>query len=281
MRLIRHPMSNLALRTISGAVFVVIMLCGLLISPYLFAALIIFMMVVMLMEFYRMSMGRRHYLSRGLAIAAGVSEFCLLFFYFQLDIDPKFVPLPLTLLMAVMISAIFCKGKDHMEDYAYILAGLFYIAIPLSLSNFVAFRGGSFNTLMLLGFFILIWCSDIGAYTIGRAFGRDSRKLAPEISPKKTWSGFWGGMTFCIAASIVLWATGIFNFPWYHCLILAVIIDLGGVCGDLFESLWKRHFDVKDSGHIIPGHGGLLDRFDSTLIAVPLGAIYLSIANLL
>ena len=274
-------MSNLALRTVSGAAFVAVMLCGLLINPYLFAVLIIFMMIGMMLEFYRLSMGSRHSFSCWIAIAAGVTEFSLLFSFFQLELDPKFVALPLTLLMAVMISALFSKGTDHMEDYAYILAGILYIAIPLSLSNFVAFRGGEFNALMLLGFFILIWCSDIGAYTIGRAFGKDTKKLAPGISPNKTWVGFWGGMIFCVGASIALWATGIFNFPWYHCMILAVIIDLGGVCGDLFESLWKRHFDVKDSGHIIPGHGGLLDRFDSTLIAVPLGAIYLSLAGLL
>ena len=74
---------------------------------------------------------------------------------------------------------------------------------------------------------------------------------------------------------------GLWDFPWYHCLILAAIMDIGGVFGDLFESLWKRHFGVKDSGNIIPGHGGMLDRFDSTLIAMPLGAIYLSIMGLL
>ncbi len=274
-------MSNLTLRTLSGAGFVAIMLCGLLISPYLFAALVIFIMTTMMIEFYRMAMGSRHPVSRWLAISTGIAEFCLLFSFCLWHIDIKFTALPLTMLMAVMISAIFSADKDHMSDYAYILAGLVYIALPMSLSNLVAFRGGEFNALLLLSFFILIWFSDIGAYVIGRAFGDGKKKLAPDISPKKTWVGFWGGMAFCIAAAIVLELTGIFPYPWYHCILLAVIMNLGGVCGDLFESLWKRQFGVKDSGHIIPGHGGMLDRFDSTLIAVPLGAIYLSISGLL
>lgn len=274
-------MSDITLRTLSGVGFVAIMLCGLLISPYIFAVLVIFIMTTMMMEFYRMAMGSRHPVSRWIAISTGIAEFCLLFSVCFWHLDIKFTALPLTLLMAVMISAIFSGGKEHMSDYAYILAGLVYIALPMSLSNLVAFRDGQFNALLLLSFFILIWFSDIGAYVIGRAFGDGKKKLAPEISPKKTWVGFWGGMAFCIVAAIVLELTGIFPYPWYHCILLAVIMNLGGVCGDLFESLWKRQFGVKDSGHIIPGHGGMLDRFDSTLIAVPLGAIYLSISGLL
>ncbi len=274
-------MSDLALRTLSGAGFIAVMLCGLLINPFLFAALIIFIMTTMMIEFYRMAMGSRHILSRWIAIFTGIAEFCLLFSYCKWQIDVKFTALPLTLLMAVMISSIFSGDKEHMSDYAYILAGIVYIALPMSLSNLIAFKGGQFNALLLLSFFILIWFSDIGAYVIGRAFGAGKKKLAPDISPKKTWTGFWGGMSFCILAAIVLELTGIFPFPWYHCILLAVIMNLGGVCGDLYESMWKRHFGVKDSGRIIPGHGGMLDRFDSTLIAVPLGAIYLSVCGLI
>ena len=274
-------MNNLALRTVSGAVFVVIMLCGLLINQYLFAALIIFMMVGMMIEFYRMAMGRRHLAGRIIAISAGVAEFGLLFSFYNWGIDLHFVALPLSLLMAVPISAVFSHEHAHMDDYAYIFAGILYIAIPLTLSNVIALRDGGFSARLLLCFFILIWCSDIGAYTIGRAFGNGKKPLAPSISPKKTWVGFAGGMTFCMLAAIAIMLFGLFDYPWYHCLALAVIMDIGGVCGDLFESLWKRHFGVKDSGRIIPGHGGLLDRFDSTLIAMPLGAIYLSATGLL
>lgn len=257
------------------------MLCGLLINQYLFGALVLFIMVCMMLEFYHMSMGKRHAVSQGLAIAAGVTEFSLLFAFYNWGISPRFVALPLTLLMAIPISAVLSKGYEHVGDFAYILAGLLYIAIPLTLSNLIAFRGGVFSTRLLLCFFILIWCSDIGAYTAGHLFGQGKPKLAPGISPKKTWVGFYGGLAFCMASAIAIMAAGLIDIPWYHCLILAAVLHIGGVFGDLFESLWKRHFEVKDSGSIIPGHGGMLDRFDSTLVAMPLGALYLSITGLL
>ena len=274
-------MNNLTLRTISGAVFVVIMLCGLLLNQYLFGALILLMMAGMMTEFYRMAMGRRHLAGRIIAIAAGAAEFCLLFAFYNWDLQLHFVSLPLILVMALPISAVLSHEHEHVDDYAYIFAGLLYIAVPLTLSNVVAFKDGEFSARLVLCFFILIWCSDIGAYTIGRAFGKGKKPLAPTISPKKTWVGFAGGMVFCMIAAIAIMLFGLFDYPWYHCLALAVIMDIGGVFGDLFESLWKRHFGVKDSGSIIPGHGGLLDRFDSTLIAMPLGAIYLSSVGLL
>ena len=257
------------------------MLCGLLFSPYLFGALVLFIMVAMMLEFYRMSMGARHAVSQAIAIAAGVAEFSLLFSTLYWGLSPRFVALPLTLLMAIPISAVLSKDHEHMRDFAYILAGILYIAIPLTLSNLIAFRGGEFSAKLLLCFFILIWCSDIGAYAVGKFLGNGKHKLSPEISPKKTWVGFFGGLAFCMLSAIVIMLVGLWDFPWYHCLILAAIMDIGGVFGDLFESLWKRHFGVKDSGNIIPGHGGMLDRFDSTLIAMPLGAIYLSIMGLL
>lgn len=274
-------MSNLAVRTISGIAFVLVMLGGLLVNRYLFAALLIFMMVTMMLEFFRMAMGKRHIAAQIIAIAIGVSEFSLLFAYYNWGIHIRFVVLPVSLLMALLISAIFSKDRQHIEDYAYVLGGLLYIGVPLTLSNTVAFRGTEFNTALLLCFFILIWCSDIGAYGLGLALGKGSKKMAPDISPKKTWVGFFGGLLFSSIAAIVLMLTGIFSFPWYHCIVLAMLIHASGVCGDLFESLWKRHFGVKDSGTLIPGHGGMLDRFDSTLIAMPIGAIYLSMVGLL
>ena len=274
-------MSNLALRTISGIGFIAVMLCGLLINQYLFAALVLLMMVAMMLEFYRMSMGKRHTGAKIIAIATGISEFVLLFAHFNWGLELKWIALPLIPLMAIPISAVLSEDRSHPRDIAYIFTGLPYIALPLVLSNIIAFKGGEFNARLLLCFFILIWCSDIGAYTVGKFLGNGKRKLAEDISPKKTWVGFFGGLAFCMAAAIVIMFTGLYDFPWYHCLVLALILHVGGVFGDLFESLWKRQCGVKDSGNIIPGHGGMLDRFDSTLVAMPLGAIYLSLTGLL
>lgn len=275
-------MNNLVTRTITGIAFIAVMLACLLLNQYLFGALVLFLTVCMLHEFYSMSMERRHPVSRIFAILAGVAAVGLIFFKCALGLPSKYLSLMVLPLIGVIVSSLFTKDKVNMDDYAYIFAGLLYIAAPLSLSNLVAFRGGEFDAHMLLFFFILIWCSDIGAYCIGTAFGQKagSKKLAPEISPKKSWMGFWGGMAFCILAAVILRLVGLLDLPMLHCVALATIIHCGGVCGDLFESLWKRHFNIKDSGNVIPGHGGLLDRFDSTLVAVPLGAIYLSILSL-
>ncbi len=276
--------SSLKLRTVSGIVFVLVMLGCLLFSPYLYAALIIYMMVGMMHEFYAMTMGDIFKVPRILAIASGIIFFALLFCFFSYRIPAKLISLGMIPVTATMLSLLFDKDrKGRLKDFSHIFTGLVYIAVPLSLSTFIALKDGSFSCILLICFFVIIWCSDIGAYTIGMSFGRkeDSRKLCPDISPKKTWIGFWGGMAFSIIAAIVLNLTGLLDIHWLHCIALAVMMHVAGVLGDMFESAWKRACGVKDSGRAIPGHGGLLDRFDSTLMAVPVGTIYLALFNLL
>ena len=143
-------------------------------------------------------------------------------------------------------------------------------------------KAGNFSGDLLLCFFIIIWCADVGAFTFGLSLGkRFPKKLFPSVSPKKTWVGFIGGFISAVLAAFVLYEVKILKFPLVHCLILAMVMAVSAVYGDLFESQWKRVYGVKDSGNIIPGHGGLLDRFDSTLMAMPFGAIYLALFDLL
>ena len=142
-------------------------------------------------------------------------------------------------------------------------------------------QAGQFNGRPMLAFFIIIWASDVGAYCIGMFLGKYSKKLFPSVSPKKTWAGFWGGLVFAVLAGLILVWTGLWTYPWYHAVILSIIMHVAGVFGDLFESQWKRVCDIKDSGNIIPGHGGMMDRFDSALFAIPAGVIYLVIIGLL
>ena len=264
--------------------FVLVMLGCLLFSPYLYAALIIYMMVGMMHEFYTMTMGDLFKVPRILAIASGIIFFALLFCFFRYGIPAKLISLGMIPITATMVSLLFDKaGKGRLMDFSHIFTGLVYIAVPLSLSTFIALKDGSFSCILLICFFVIIWCSDIGAYTIGLAFGQKEgrKKLCPDISPKKTWIGFWGGLAFSIIAAIVLKLSGLLDIHWLHCIALAVVMHVAGVLGDLFESAWKRACGVKDSGKAIPGHGGLLDRFDSTLMAVPVGTIYLALFNLL
>lgn len=275
-------MNNLAVRTISGFGFVVIMLACLLFNKFLFAALILFIMSTMLAEFFKMTMGEDYKFSRILAIVAACILFILVFLNAAFGVPVKYISLAMLPMLVVMINSLLVKDKTEFHKFAFIYTGLFYISVPMCLSNLIAFNGGEFNTMLLLYFFVIIWCSDIGAYgfglTLGQKFGK---KLCPKISPKKSWVGFWGGMLCAIIGAVVLNATKLFDFPLIHCIILAILMDVAGVFGDLFESMWKRSCDVKDSGNIIPGHGGMLDRFDSAIFAIPVGAIYLSLMNLI
>ena len=275
-------MTNTAVRTLSGTGFVILMLFCLLFSQYTFGVLVLLIMVGMMVEFYRMTMGDSYMIARILAIVSAVALFTLIYCFVCFGMPLKFVSLAFAPIFLIMINSLYVKDKSEFGRFSNLYTAFLYIAAPMVLSNLVVFRHGHYSGILLVCFFIIIWASDIGAYAFGITLGKKfPKKLFETISPKKTWVGYWGGMVMSVAAAAVLYATGLMNFPLIHCLVLAVIMHIAGVWGDLFESQWKRFFGVKDSGNIIPGHGGLLDRFDSTLMAMPIGAIYLAVFNLL
>ena len=274
-------MNNTVKRTISGIFFLAIVIGGLLIDKYLFALLFLFMMVTMLYEFYRMTMGERFPRTRLLAIVLGCCAFLSLFCIMAFRLDVRLVSAGAIILLLLMISTLFVKDKEDFNLFAFLYTGLMYIAVPLTLSNFVVFnQAGEFDGRPMLSFFIISWASDVGAYCLGMLLGKYTGKLFPTVSPKKTWAGFWGGLLFAVLAGLILVWTGLWTYPWVHAVILSVIMHVAGVFGDLFESQWKRVCDIKDSGDIIPGHGGMLDRFDSALFAIPAGVIYLVLIGL-
>ncbi|MCI2107912.1 MAG: phosphatidate cytidylyltransferase [Bacteroidales bacterium] len=276
-------MNNTTVRAISGTVFVILMVLCLSFNKFLFAAMVITIMVFMLLEYYRISMGNSYTFSKVLAILSAVFLFVLLFVMQAYHLQLRFVALAMVPVFIVMINSIYLKDKSEYDKLSNIYTGILYIAIPLALSNLIAFdKAGNFSGLLLIDFFVIIWCSDVGAFTFGKLLGKMfPKKLFESVSPHKTWVGFFGGLFSSVLAAFVLYETGTLRFPLIHCLILSVIMSVAGVYGDLFESQWKRFYGVKDSGNIIPGHGGMLDRFDSTLMAMPFGAIYLAIFDLL
>ena len=275
-------MNNTVTRTLSGICFLAIVIAGLLVNKYLYAALITFMMVTMLYEFYRMTMGELFPRTRTLAIVLGCCSFLTLFFVLAFRLDIRLVGVSAILLLVLMVSTLMVKDKADFKLFSFLYTGLLYIAAPLTLSSFVVLdQAGNFDGRPMLAFFIIIWASDVGAYCVGMLLGKYSKKLFPSVSPKKTWAGFWGGLAFAVLAGLILVWTGLWTYPWYHAVILSVIMHVAGVFGDLFESQWKRVCEIKDSGNIIPGHGGMMDRFDSALFAIPAGVIYLVIIGLL
>ena len=275
-------MNNTVKRTLSGICFLAIVIAGLLVNKYLYAALITFMMVTMLYEFYRMTMGELFPRTRTLAIVLGCCSFLTLFFVLAFRLEIRLVGVSAILLLVLMISTLMVKDKADFKLFSFLYTGLLYIAAPLTLSSFVVLdQAGNFDGRPMLAFFIIIWASDVGAYCVGMLLGKYSKKLFESVSPKKTWAGFWGGLAFAVLAGLILVWTGLWPYPWYHAVILSVIMHVAGVFGDLFESQWKRVCEIKDSGNIIPGHGGMMDRFDSALFAIPAGVIYLVIIGLL
>ena len=275
-------MNNTVKRTLSGICFLAIVIGGLLVNKYLYAALITFMMVTMLYEFYRMTMGELFPRTRALAIVLGCCSFLTLFFVMAFRMDIRLVGISAILLLVLMVSTLMVKEKADFKLFSFLYTGLLYIAAPLTLSSFVVLdQAGNFDGRPMLAFFIIIWASDVGAYCVGMLLGKYSKKLFPSVSPKKTWAGFRGGLVFAVLAGLILVWTGLWTYPWYHAVILSVIMHVAGVFGDLFESQWKRVCEIKDSGNIIPGHGGMMDRFDSALFAIPAGVIYLVIIGLL
>lgn len=276
-------MNNFIKRALSGVVFVGVMLAALLLNKYIFGAVMALSLVVMMKEFLKMTCGKDYWFSQILSILAGTTLFVLVYLYRGFNFPGRLVILAFIPVFLLMINSLYVKDKTRFDKFSNLYTAFLYIAVPWSLLNFAVFDGcGAFNGVLLLSFFVIIWGSDVGAYMFGITLGqRYGKKLFPSISPKKSWIGFWGGMAMAIALAVGLHYLGMLPFDLPHCIAMSVLLNVTGVYGDLIESQWKRHYEVKDSGNIIPGHGGLLDRFDSALIAIPIGIIYLVVWNVL
>lgn len=286
-------MKNLIVRTVSGLVFLAVMLLALLSGDwfeggkYIFATVMMFALVMMMAEFFRMTMGKVYKCSRMIAIAGGCLMFLVTFLVQSTEaVTGRFIALAFIPLFIVMINSLYVKDKKDFGQFADIYTGLLYIAVPWTLLNFAAFDSEhNFNGLVLLCMFVIIWVSDVGAYLFGSTLGQKfGPKLFPSVSPRKSWIGCAGGFACALGAAYGMHCIDWLPFcgmSWYHCLAIAAIMNVAGVYGDLIESQWKRHCGVKDSGNIIPGHGGMLDRFDSALVAVPAATVYMMCFDML
>ena len=193
-----------------------------------------------------------------------------------------FIPY-LVSIVYLMVAELYMKAKDPINNWAYTMLSQLYIALPLSLLNILAFRSDGYSIqysyLAPLAVFVFLWINDAGAYCVGSLIGR--HKLFPRISPGKSWEGSVGGGLLVVVAAVATWYVttqygvndlGLSAYGWAG---LGLVVVVFGTWGDLIESLFKRTLGIKDSGNILPGHGGMLDRFDSTLMAVPAAVVYL------
>ena len=283
--------SNLQLRTIYGLLGAALLVGSVWFSPWTFGLFFAFVQAVMLWEFYRMMRAGGYAPATWIGSFAGLAIFCLSFFISQelsaknhaavVDVFLK-AAAGLALLLPVVFvlrELLVWKGGDKaFANIGASLLGLIYVSLPMALLNFVArsntmvngtddhisYETYDYRRVIVLLF--LIWSSDIGAYAAGKTFGK--HKLAPKISPGKTWEGFAGGVVLTL---VMGWALGylIPELPLAHRLVAAGVVAVFGPLGDLAESMLKRSVGVKDSGSIMPGHGGLLDRFDAFLLVLP------------
>ena len=271
-------MKNLIQRVITGVFFVALMVGAICVHPTAF--LIVFSIVVRLTlaEFYRL-MNKKQVMSnlqREIYILAGVYLFVSSFFYTRMGWDAKIFLPYLLFLIAVPISGLYTKQKEPLQQWAIAYLGQLYVAGSFSLLNWILFPIGveGFHYLFVLAMFVFVWVNDSGAFAVGSLFGK--RRLFERISPKKSWEGFWGGLYAALLVSVIF-AQVDSSVAWYHWSGLSVFVVVMSVWGDLVESQLKRSLDVKDSGSLLPGHGGMLDRFDSVLFAIPATYVYIEL----
>lgn len=273
-------MKNLIIRALTGIIFVVVLVSAICIHPIFFLILFCIITGLTLWEFGGLV---KHYenanLQRTVNVLGGVYLFIATFVYANGLTDGKIFLPYLLFIMLTMIAELYYKAPNPINNWAFTLFAQIYCAGSFSMLNFIGAEPGtpgvmSYTPLFIMAIFIFVWLDDTGAYLVGSLIGK--RKLFERISPKKSWEGFFGGLILVLASSqtFAWFAPEISRLNW---LGLATTVVLFGTWGDLIESLLKRTLGVKDSGHILPGHGGMLDRFDSVMLAVPASYIYIEL----
>lgn len=260
-------------RAITAFFFTIVML-GSLLNGYTFTGFYLVLSTLALLEFYKMiKIGgiRPH---RNIGVFAAVAVFSLNASYYFYQFELKYLLLIVPLIFSVFILELYKKNKIPFANISYTFVGFIFVTIPFcfffSLGFLADFNAYSFH--LPLAFLLLLWASDTGAYLFGVKFGKT--RLFERHSPKKSWEGFLGGLFTSVLVSYLIST----QFTEMSPLIwggMAVLIVCFGTLGDLVESMLKRSLDVKDSGTLLPGHGGFLDRFDGLLIAAPVVYVYL------
>lgn len=279
-------LKNFFVRAISGVVMFAVVLGAILGSKWSFGALVMLITLGGEWEFYRFAKRAGYAPTRALGLVAGATivaiAFVLMMWFSHdaamanVDIMPLAVLMILILVLLIpttFIAELYRKSATPIANIATTMMGAIYVALPMSLLLFIPILAGGeeWQPWSVIFYIFIIWANDVFAYLFGITLGK--HRLFERISPKKSWEGFFGGllgaMTMGYTAAVVLDGSIVM---WVG---MALIAAITGVFGDLVESLFKRSVDMKDSGNIIPGHGGWLDRFDALILSAPFVFIYL------
>jgi len=262
-------------RAITGIFFVAVMLGSFFAGSTIFSIFYGLLALLCLQEFYGLlkKAGLEPNLPLGLLNGVYIYAAFAASFYLDTALIHKIIFLMVLPLTAVFIHELYKESATPFANIGYTFLGLILAVIPFTFFHTLGFvTNAGFNFHIPMAFLLMLWANDTGAYLVGRQFGR--AKLFERHSPKKTWEGFIGGI---VIAGIVGYIISIYftELPWRNWVSIGVIIGIVGTTGDLVESMFKRSLSIKDSGGLLPGHGGLLDRFDGLLLSAPIVFVYL------
>lgn len=277
-------MKNLLTRTLAGIVYIAAIIASLVFGDIYFVILMALFAIAGVHEFAKVMVNVAHAdnrMTRGWDMVGAAA--IVVFNAIQASDWHSMSPMPASIVLSPiliyivvrMVVQLYIKQPDPVHSLTTSLAAQVYVSLPLALMTYMYYI---YSPMLLLAMFIMIWLNDTGAYVAGSMFGR--HKLFERLSPKKSWEGFFGGLVFTVGGALAIY---FLLDGWLSGLSIGAAIGMGLVVtvfstwGDLVESMLKRSAGVKDSGHLIPGHGGILDRIDSLLLVVPALLYYLSV----
>ncbi|KAA3440255.1 phosphatidate cytidylyltransferase [Rufibacter hautae] len=272
----KKQLNNLQLRVLAGVIGGAVFIGAIYFHEWTFFLLFLVLTVLGLLEFYRLLANRGFQPNKAIGAMLGVGLYVLGFLVERGDLASDWLFLLPPVMLLALVAELYRKKEQPFTNVALTLVGVFYIAAPFTLLHVLAFLPDRYSWQIILGVMFLIWSSDTGAYAAGKTLGKN--KLFPRISPGKTWEGWVGGVLLSLG---VAWILSLYfqDLELVHWLGVAVLVSVFGVLGDLVESMLKRSLDVKDSGTLIPGHGGILDRFDSLILVVPFLVAFLELVR--
>jgi phosphatidate cytidylyltransferase len=273
-----NNLSNLTQRVIAALIGIPIVLGAILYNQYTYGILFLLITILTITEFYKLLKLDENLPLTFYGTLCGTLIFILTFLVESNHLIFNYYYLIIPLLTITFFIKLFKKNdKKPFLNLGYTFLGIIYVAMPFALINELVLLDNGYEPQLILGCLFLLWANDTGAYFAGRTLGK--RKLFERVSPKKTWEGFFGGAITALIVAFILtkYFNSLLDWQWYG---VAIIIFTTGTLGDLVESLFKRSIDIKDSGSIIPGHGGFMDRFDGLLLSIPFIVTFLKLSTL-
>ncbi len=272
-------MKEIYVRAITGAILVFVIVGSIILNKFIFSGVFLLITILGTYEFYKMLENSKYKPQIIFGTTISAILYTILSLVAHSIISPLYLTIVVVLLFIIPIRELYRTDNDSpIPNISQTIFGIIYVGLTFGLMNFLFYHGykGKETFHFILAFFVIIWASDSFAYLTGVSIGK--HRLFERISPKKSWEGFFGGF---IAALIVgyIFSTFYQDLDLFSWLGFAAIINIGGVYGDLIQSMFKRSLGLKDSGKILPGHGGILDRFDAVFVALPIAIAYVMLIS--